>query len=212
MNRSRRCVRLLYGAIAWITIVFAWAMPVSSQPVQDVREAVHTYLHELDRVERAATRVSLQHLFTLARGLQDPLVRDGNYLETLSDEDMEKLQADLRGMDIGAGDYVWAEPLPTFYRDGSGILVSQFAKWRQFIARHRPEYATYAQAELEDVKEELTESDCACGDSLSVLSEYRLFLRRLPGDPVAPVVRKRIGQITRGESGITFNCPPPHYR
>ena len=89
---------------------------------------------------------------------------------------------------------------------GSGRLVATYGLWQAFIARYPGRYATWATEELENVEEELTIGNCACGDRASVLKEMEAFVQRFPHATIAPRVRERASVIRAKADSIRYQC------
>ncbi len=142
----------------------------------------------------------------------------GDYVFTYLDNDFFRMLAESRGLPQDreflkayAGRDLGSESVQDCTHFGADLLVNQHGAWRQFKASYPRGYVRFAAAEDGNVIAQLL-STCACGDSSSVDSEYQGFLRRFPKDQIAPQIRARLDSVRRGTSGITFNCPPPHYR
>lgn len=91
---------------------------------------------------------------------------------------------------------------------GTGKLTELYGKAKQFKKQH-PNSMVY-QADIDDaisaIKNELTESTCACGNANSLIREFRLFIKAFPTDQITPAVRKRMLEIQKNKSEIRFNC------
>jgi len=91
---------------------------------------------------------------------------------------------------------------------GTGELVKAFGVWNQFSVRYPTHYSPWAREEVEQVRRELVEGTCACEDSVSVIRELRMFLRRFPGSDLSPSIRGRLDKIGRGDHAMRYHCEP----
>ena len=91
---------------------------------------------------------------------------------------------------------------------GNGELVKAYGVWNRFIARYPAHYSRWAREEMEQVRQELVEGTCACEDSVSVIRELRMFLRRFPGSELCPSVKRRLEEIGKGDHAMRYHCVP----
>lgn len=89
---------------------------------------------------------------------------------------------------------------------GTGELVKAYGVWNQFSVRYPTHYSRSAREEVEAVTEELVEGTCACGDSVSVIRELRMFLRRFPGSDLSPSVKANLDKIGNGVHSMRYRC------
>ena len=91
---------------------------------------------------------------------------------------------------------------------GTGELVKAYGTWNQFSVRYPTQYSRWACEEVEQVRKELVEGTCACKDSVSVIRELRMFLRRFPGSDLSPSVKGHLEEIERGAHAMRYDCQP----
>jgi hypothetical protein len=120
------------------------------------------------------------------------------------------LPADVAFLKAYAGRDLGSESVQDCVHFGTNLIVNQHGAWVEYRARYPRDYVRFVAEEVQNVIGELM-GTCACADSSSVERELEQFIRRFPEDPIAPQVRARLASVRNGTSGITFNCPPPHY-
>jgi hypothetical protein len=89
---------------------------------------------------------------------------------------------------------------------GNRILVQLYGEWSAYVRQYPVHYAREAAERLDDIEQELTMGNCACGDAQSVSKELGAFLATYPRSPIAPRVQRRWDAIRSGHSDMRFNC------
>jgi len=87
-------------------------------------------------------------------------------------------------------------------------LVNIYRVWSDFRSRYPDRYRGGAAEQYEQVRFELTEGTCACGDAASVRRELDEFVRTFPTSPDRPTIEQRLRALQVGRSNIRFDCRP----
>jgi hypothetical protein len=91
-------------------------------------------------------------------------------------------------------------------RFGSGTLVTTYLTWSAFRQQYSKRYEAASGTHLDEVKRELTESTCACGDRASVEKELTEFLRRAKVSELRTEVAARLAAVRSDHAAIRFAC------
>jgi len=91
-------------------------------------------------------------------------------------------------------------------RFGSGTLVATYLTWSAFRQQYPKRYAEASGTHLDDVKRELTDSTCACGDRASVEKELTEFLRRAKVSELRTEIAARLAAVRSDRAELRFAC------
>lgn len=89
---------------------------------------------------------------------------------------------------------------------GKGLLTNLYRKAVNFSDKNQTAYKIDIDEVIREIKAELTESTCACGDMDSAIKEFNLFISTFPAADVTPMIKKRILDIKSNKSFMRFNC------
>jgi hypothetical protein len=84
-------------------------------------------------------------------------------------------------------------------------LPSLYRRWLDFQARFPGSYPEQVGKELRDLDQALL-GTCACGDQAAVVAGLEAVAKAVPKAPIAERIRRRLGEIRAGASGIRFRC------
>lgn len=89
---------------------------------------------------------------------------------------------------------------------GRGILTGMYRNAKQFKRKYPSVYTEDIDKVITDIKETFTNDTCACGERADVIKEFRLFINAFPKDEIAPVVRKRLAEVSSKPTEFRFGC------
>ncbi|HEY6873171.1 MAG TPA: hypothetical protein VI298_10645 [Geobacteraceae bacterium] len=89
---------------------------------------------------------------------------------------------------------------------GAGVLTDLYGKGINRSKKYPSVYKRDIDEAIEQIRDELTVSNCACGDMDSVIKELELFIATFPADGLTPVVRQRLSDVKSRKSTMRFNC------
>ncbi|MGE5177690.1 MAG: hypothetical protein ACM3PF_01210 [Bacteroidota bacterium] len=210
-DRSTRDAVRIVAALSVAAGVGLRPAPARATLPATAQTAVQIYCAELDRVERAPSRVSLERLFSLAYGLRDALVQPASAggsspLEDLSDEEFAAAEKRLRGMVVGREEGVFAVPDPAFFeqlgeRKGSTedrLLLRLY---------HRTYPVSIFPAYVRQQTDEGGCTDFGAGKLTALYGEWSHY-RALHPDKYAAVVNGELERITDELTRSTCACGP----
>ena len=89
---------------------------------------------------------------------------------------------------------------------GNGVLTDLYGKGINLSKKYPSAYKRDIDEAIEQIRDELTVSNCACGGMDSVIKEFELFIATLPADDLTPVVRQRLSNVKSRKSTMRFSC------
>ncbi len=88
---------------------------------------------------------------------------------------------------------------------GNGLLTKLYGKALNFKSKYPKAFSAEINEEIKGILEPLTDGDCACGNRVDVIKEFRLFIKTFPKDKNTPKIRKRLAIIQK-DKDFRFNC------
>jgi hypothetical protein len=89
---------------------------------------------------------------------------------------------------------------------GKGIFTDLYAQTKRFQRQYSFAYSGEIREMIDDLKSELTENTCVCGDRNGAAKEFRLFISTFPKDKITPLVKKRLKEIENKKTNLRFAC------
>lgn len=78
----------------------------------------------------------------------------------------------------------------------NGTLTKSHRSWTNFHNKYPHAYAKIAKAQIENIEQELAESDCSCTEKAEpILTELQSFIKENPKLPLNSKIQKRIREI-----------------
>ena len=193
--------------------------PSDTLPPQ-TEAAIARYRAELDRVQTARGRTSMEHLFALTDTLHDYLIYAGPIvswngrheglvnMESISEAEYERLSERLPGILLNREEVVIIEADSSVFlplarakgleADRDFMRVDRRRTSAGFLARHTGRYVGEATEQMREFERAFLEPGGACGSRETVRREIRLFLSRFPEDPIASRAREALANL-RGD-------------
>lgn len=89
---------------------------------------------------------------------------------------------------------------------GKGIFTELYAQAKSFQSQYPAAYSGEIREMIDEIKIELTENTCVCGDRNGAAKEFRLFINTFPKDKITPLVKKRLKEIENKKTNLRFAC------